>query len=256
MDSLPNECLTSIFENFENNNRLLYKCSLISRKWCQINVPILWSEPGHHFKDIRVIEILLLSLNDEEQFQLVPFMFDLPKKRNLSFNYSSLINSVLKIDLNTGVRNWLLSTPHCNDELQVRIVDSLITMLLRSNENIKRISIDGFNTNLIFNHIHNIHYLDLCELTRETVNDLISLLNNHKTLKTLRLFSNRTNIIESDQLENLLSTITNNLKTLYISNHRMGRQEGKMFAKFLRRNTGLTSLTLKGDSSWDPSTEE
>ncbi|KAF0524680.1 hypothetical protein F8M41_015058 [Gigaspora margarita] len=59
----------------------------------------------------------------------------------LLFNCTNHINSVLKDDLDTGVRNWLVSKPYWIHKLQDRIVDSLIVMLLRTIENLKYLSI-------------------------------------------------------------------------------------------------------------------
>ncbi|CAG8776142.1 6831_t:CDS:1, partial [Gigaspora rosea] len=59
------------------------------------------------------------------------------------------------------------------------------------------------------------------------LNDLIDLLNNNSTLKTLRLRSNR---IKSEQVQNLLNVIINNrsLRYLHILNNKIGPKEGKV----------------------------
>src|SRR4051812_31759043 len=53
---LLSECLEKIFLNLlDENNRInkstkdLYSCTLVSRHWCRISTPFLYSYPFHHF---------------------------------------------------------------------------------------------------------------------------------------------------------------------------------------------------------------
>src|SRR5260364_52237 len=94
MITLPNECYYIIFNNLRNNYKNLFSCALVNRQWCRIIIPILWSEPTHHFEDIRLIRIFLLTLNAEEQGLLIPFKITLPSFPKPLFEYTSYITSV------------------------------------------------------------------------------------------------------------------------------------------------------------------
>ncbi|KAF0555172.1 hypothetical protein F8M41_017937 [Gigaspora margarita] len=99
MISLPSELLSKILNYFREN---LYSFLLVNRQWCHIIIPILWSKPMTFFKDKRLIRILLLSLNIEEQVLLIPFKLTFPRYQRPLIEYSSYITSVTK-DLFCGI---------------------------------------------------------------------------------------------------------------------------------------------------------
>ncbi|KAF0522644.1 f-box domain-containing protein [Gigaspora margarita] len=182
---LPNECFSKIFKNFSNNYRTLFSCLLVSRHWCRIIIPILWSEPTKYVDDLRLIRIYLLTLNAEEQSLLLPYNIILPNYQRPLFEYSSFATYVSfhLADRNTdGVKNWLckegyndnkflefcdyndfnyyddLSYWDYNDkelnEQAIAIKCSLITMFLRTSRNLKHLNTDKpIYNNMLFERL-------------------------------------------------------------------------------------------------------
>ncbi|KAF0559069.1 hypothetical protein F8M41_007037 [Gigaspora margarita] len=103
MIALPNECLFEIFTYLKNED--LFSSLLVSRKWCGIVVPILWSKLNT-FKSKKLIKICLLSLNAEEMKQLLPFNIMLPNCPKPLFEYTSFIKTIY-FDTNSGIIDWL-----------------------------------------------------------------------------------------------------------------------------------------------------
>src|SRR5260363_69665 len=103
---LPTECFFKIFNNLQDDYKSLYSCLLVSRLWCRIIIPILWSKIDK-LNDIRLINICLLTLTAEEQSLLIPFKFHLPTYQKPLFNYTSYITSIDANDLYDRNIRWL-----------------------------------------------------------------------------------------------------------------------------------------------------
>ncbi|KAF0547096.1 RNI-like protein [Gigaspora margarita] len=99
MISLPNECTFNIFNNIRTS---LFSCLFVSRQWCRIIVPILWSGTID-LTDKRFIKIFLLTLNAEERALLTPFKINLPNHPKPLFEYTSYIKSV-DYHLHNGIK--------------------------------------------------------------------------------------------------------------------------------------------------------
>ncbi|KAF0562530.1 f-box domain-containing protein [Gigaspora margarita] len=139
MIALPNECYYQIFNNPRLNHKNLFSCALVNRQWCRVIIPILWSEPKRHFKDIRLIRIFLLTLNSEEQDLLISFKINFPNYPKPLFEYTNYITSVT-YDLYNGVRNWLRYERYkIENELVNAVVGSLTEMFLRTSKNLKHL---------------------------------------------------------------------------------------------------------------------
>ncbi|KAF0488406.1 f-box domain-containing protein [Gigaspora margarita] len=157
MITLPNECYYEIFNNLRQDYKNLFSCALVNRQWCRIVIPILWCEPGHHFKDIRLIRIFLLTLNAEEQAQMIPFKIALPSHPKPIFEYTSHITSISK-DLHHGIDNWLYYKSEVyklGRELENTLKYSLIAMFLRTSKSLKHLYLDEIICNQsLFENLH------------------------------------------------------------------------------------------------------
>ncbi|KAF0427537.1 f-box domain-containing protein [Gigaspora margarita] len=164
MITLPNECYCIVFNNLRHNYKNLFSCALVNRQWCRIIIPILWSEPGHNFKDKRLIRTILLTLNAEEQALLIPFNICLPSHPKPLFEYASYITSVTN-DLCYGIGSWLPYGDNKNwlscERLYIRrnleniIKCSLIAMFLRASKNLKYLYLDEIICNqVIFENLY------------------------------------------------------------------------------------------------------
>ncbi|KAF0534280.1 f-box domain-containing protein [Gigaspora margarita] len=132
MIALPNECFFKIFNNLWTDNKSLFSCLFVNREWCRIIVPILWNEPNFRFRNIKLIKVLLLSLNVEEQALLIPFKINLPNFPKPLFEYTNYVTSV-DFYLYDGIRNWLFHHRYkVGSELEYGVKCSLIALLLRT----------------------------------------------------------------------------------------------------------------------------
>ncbi|RIB24391.1 hypothetical protein C2G38_2031934 [Gigaspora rosea] len=158
MIALPNEYYYEIFNNFRQDYKNLFSCALVNRQWCGVVIPILWNEPGHHFKDIRLIRIFLLTLNAEEQAQIIPFKIALPSHPKPLFEYTSHITSISK-DLYHGIQNWIYYKRSEEYELGCELENafkySLIAMILRTSKSLKHLYLDEIICNQsLFENLH------------------------------------------------------------------------------------------------------
>ncbi|PKK77449.1 hypothetical protein RhiirC2_844318 [Rhizophagus irregularis] len=124
---LLSECLEKIFLNFIKEHSFndigsnipskeLFSCTLVSRHWCRISTPLLYSYPFHHFRHktsynsfYKLIRTLLCCVPQTEIIQLLKNnnnnnnnnnnQFYKIKSNNTVFNYISLIRGLIVDEL-------------------------------------------------------------------------------------------------------------------------------------------------------------
>ncbi|KAF0467842.1 RNI-like protein [Gigaspora margarita] len=273
MITLPNECLSEIFNNFGNNNsskyRFLFSSLLVNRQWCRNVIPVLWSRSLSYIRDRRLMRIYLLSLNAEEKAPLIPLNISLPDGPKPLFEYSSYTISIQYNDLGKGIMNWLYGPlnfteynkkyEESKNEIQT-ITYSLVKMLLRTSEKIKELFFDNFKmdiTNsekefdskivkLLFNYKNTtITLLDLSyfKLSSEEVRALTDILCKNNRLISLKLSDCN---LDSEKVKILAETLYKNttLLSLNLSVNDLGFVGAKLIAEILNKNTTITSLEL------------
>ncbi|KAF0524688.1 f-box domain-containing protein [Gigaspora margarita] len=241
MITLPLDCYDIIFNNLRHNYKNLYSCALVNRQWCRIIIPILWSEPKNHFKNIKLIRTFLLTLNSEEQALLIPFKITLPSYPRPLFEYTSYITSIEE-HLYDGIRKWIhYERDKTVLELENVVKYSLIRMFLRTSKNLKSLILDNKTicNQIIFENLYEnttitsiILYYTCIDLNFKTIDILIQILHKNSTLTSLdlnlqgyRFFSN----IESER-EALIDALckNNTLKKLNIYHAPPGSKEGAL----------------------------
>ncbi|KAF0453651.1 hypothetical protein F8M41_001703 [Gigaspora margarita] len=271
MTELPTEIYFIIFYNLKNDFHGLFTCTRVNRTWCENVIPILWSEPDLHLRDNRLIQVLFLTLNAEEQTLLIPFDIIGSGQARPLFNYTNFIRSIPKDHLYYGIKNWLpplkdtgirgTDQPRIQDERrpvtekpvtdelrQDAVTCSLIAMLLRTSANLKQFYI---NDEVICNQLI---FKKLCEktsitsldvhYTNEVMDGLEIFLNNNPALTTFNLKSKEFGAEKMEKLVKALCKITA-LNFLDLHNSRIStEEEWKILGKFLEKNTTLTSLAL------------
>src|SRR4051812_8577789 len=74
-DILPADCLYEIVSYFIHNLKTLYSCITVNRAFCQLIIPILWSNPFdfklNPEKNILIIRTYFSCLNDEEKSSII-----------------------------------------------------------------------------------------------------------------------------------------------------------------------------------------
>ncbi|KAF0451428.1 RNI-like protein [Gigaspora margarita] len=233
MNTLPNECLFEIFDNFRNQYRCLFYCLLVNRLWCKIIIPILWRNPTDHFIDKRVLKLCLSTLNDKEQTRLIPFKLNLPKFPNKLFEYTSYATSVESYRFNQPIINWLRGKEFKSMYRSLIIVDgnyylpimvvkfSLIEMFLRTCKKLKLLNFDGIIFDkTIFNNLYG-----------------------NATITSLEFRARKSN---SEAIEILVEIIRKNfIKYLNLSDNKdFNSEEWNAIAEAFHQNTTITSLDL------------
>ncbi|KAF0559582.1 f-box domain-containing protein [Gigaspora margarita] len=242
---LPNECLYDIFNKLRTDRKSLFSCLLVNRLWCRIIIPILWSEPGVHFKDKRLVKICLSALNTEEQALLIPFNLILPKNLKPLFEYASNITSVNYYYLNKGIENYYNET--YGNRISA-IENSLALMFLRSSKNLKHLYFIGniYNETLFVEKLcKNTSIVSLsfsdCYLKDEA---LVNIFNKSITLTSLDLTDTPLCSERANVLAKTLCESNTTLTSLSLFNNQLHAEGGKVLAKALCKNTILTSLNL------------
>ncbi|KAF0407953.1 f-box domain-containing protein [Gigaspora margarita] len=217
--TLPNECLFEIFKNLRFYNACLFSCLLVNRQLCRIIIPILWSKPK--FNDKRFVLICLLTLNHEEQTQLIPFNIMLQNEPKPLFEYTSYITNFENENYNhliSGITSWLKSFKNGgNKEHELygtmfrgffradrptnAIICSLFTMFLRTSTRLKNLTFIG-----------NIHNKIMFAETGKAIADALY--------------------------------VNSSLDSLNLNSNELDTEVGKAMAKALRKNTTLTNLNL------------
>ncbi|KAF0522632.1 RNI-like protein [Gigaspora margarita] len=278
---LPDECLLEIFNNFRTNYRVLFSCLLVSRHWCRIIIPILWSEPTKYVDDLRLIRIYLSALNAEEQALLIPYKISLPTYQKTLFEYSSFTTYVelYFADRNKdGIKNWLFKEGNedysfiyfCRNHdnynyyddysylkyydikefnEQVNVIKySLIEMFLRTSKKIKHLSIyEPIYDNILFERLlknDTIISLKFRIKNFETTKLLSEILHKNITLNSLDISGNQ---LGSDGAEAIAEALRKNtvLTTLHIGDNQTSSKEIIALAKALCVNTALISLSIR-----------
>ncbi|CAG8788588.1 1362_t:CDS:1, partial [Cetraspora pellucida] len=92
MGSMP-ELMENILNNLENEYNTLYSCTLVSRHWCKISIPILWQDP---FSFDRIpykpafVSNYFSFLNEDEKFILGEYGIN-PEFSKTLFNYARFL---------------------------------------------------------------------------------------------------------------------------------------------------------------------
>ncbi|KAF0546103.1 hypothetical protein F8M41_001540 [Gigaspora margarita] len=144
---LPLECYHKIINNFRDDSKDLLSCALVNRHLSRFTMPILWNEPGHHFKNKKLINILFSMLNDDEQ-NLLNGVVTVPNQPAPLFEYTTFIKSV-PANFYSGVRKWAHAIRNrrrgLEDKYEEAIKYSLIRMFLRTGQNIKYLYLENIN---------------------------------------------------------------------------------------------------------------
>ncbi|KAF0515540.1 hypothetical protein F8M41_017307 [Gigaspora margarita] len=268
MIALPPESYSMIFHNLRQDYKSLLSCVRVNRHWCRIAIPILWSEPGPHFRKPKFIGNLLLKLNAEEQALLIPFKITLPKQQKKKptplFDYISYITSITE-EFYEGVEKWLpyryglnkwqpLGIDEMSDlyELVDAVKCSLLIKLLRSIKSLKCLYLDKVICNQsLFEILYekttvtSLCLLDLDEdfkYRTKAVDVLSRIFNMNPTLTSLNLKSVR---LEAREIKTLFKTLNKNLSFLCLYETKIDTEEKWItIADYLCENTTLTFLDL------------
>ena len=126
---LPSDIIEEIFKYFEKEystnptqlHRIIYSCTWINRNWCQNTIPYLWHRPFYYSRHLsnnnkkvrnsnkKIIETLLMSMNEKERKELSMTGFNLPERGKFGsiFDYPSFIKDLDYFEMLNSVIDWI-----------------------------------------------------------------------------------------------------------------------------------------------------
>ncbi|RHZ81323.1 hypothetical protein Glove_121g82 [Diversispora epigaea] len=153
--SLPNLCLSTIFEHLENDLKTLSSCIRVNRHWCLSSICELWRNPFDDFCDkdqhVKLINTYLRCLPENVKVTLGINHLSKP-----AFDYPYFLHVLVSNSINLGVKKWITTY---NSELsnlerkkfRLNIVQVLIQHFLKYSVNIKEINLEYKQLVNIFN---------------------------------------------------------------------------------------------------------
>lgn len=160
---LPTEIIFNIIKILSRENSILFNCCLVSRLWCLLSVPLLWSKPFNNvivsnnisvkndkFNNFNsVIEIYLRFLDDNTKIHIgIPI-----NSRKPLFDYYKFMEELDYVELYLAVSNCKLikrQISHCLYSLTQYTTHSLLNLFFL---NCKKLSILSYNTCHLFDNI-------------------------------------------------------------------------------------------------------
>ncbi|CAB4390310.1 unnamed protein product [Rhizophagus irregularis] len=183
---LPSDIIGEIFLYLEKEysanptqlHRVIYSYTWINRNWCQNTIPYLWRKPFYSRRpsnnnnnklrnsNKKIIETLLMSMNEKERKELSMAGFNLPRRGRSGsiFDYASFIKELDYFEMFNSIIDWIL-------ENHLHITNENIRQEYFYQRNIRNIKndFDGNNIdrlihlimNMFKNHNTQINYLKL-----------------------------------------------------------------------------------------------
>ncbi|CAI2166777.1 11694_t:CDS:2 [Funneliformis geosporum] len=280
--TLPTECMKRIFQHIQDDPiSKLYPSLLVNKYWCKNVVPFLWSQPfqlcskHNRYKLIRTL-LMFFSLEETTLInsKLKAYNILIPARPNPIFNYSSMVQEIYYMDLETFVKSYLTKiTMGCYNDIQkvqiLFITISLFQMLLRQGTNINTLVIDKeiYTMDLpdfsIFSESHSSGPNNLFQLTIDynsiKIRNIIQFLKYISDIcKDIQILEFKFNIkaYNVELLQSISETISkqNSLREFSLSNTKHIGIESVMMSLLVHIKT-LTSISLAflklGQSSMD-----
>ncbi|CAG8658645.1 2887_t:CDS:2, partial [Cetraspora pellucida] len=104
MGDMP-ELMENILNNLENEFPSLYSCTLVSRHWCKMSIPILWQDPFSFDRKPSFISNYFSSLDDDEDSILKDYGIN-PEFSKTLFNYARFLKVLDLYRLEKMTKKW------------------------------------------------------------------------------------------------------------------------------------------------------
>lgn len=136
--SLPTECITHIFETFQDNKNL-YTCLLVNRFWCRIAIPILYKTPftrkqeRNKSQQSKIISTYLSCLNNEEKIHLMNNSNNkilIPLNNDQLFDYPTYLEEFCNLSLQDMIIHWIILMIKQDFSIEQRNIFHLINNIL------------------------------------------------------------------------------------------------------------------------------
>ncbi|RIB13087.1 hypothetical protein C2G38_1761826 [Gigaspora rosea] len=104
------EIMENILKNLNNEFHSLYSCTLVSRHWCKMTIPILWQDPFSFHQVPLFISTYLSSLDEDDKVILKERGINIVFLKTL-FDYARFLKTLNLSRLETKVRHWIEFQP-------------------------------------------------------------------------------------------------------------------------------------------------
>ncbi|RIA99190.1 hypothetical protein C1645_870088 [Glomus cerebriforme] len=152
------DCLLEIFSYLKNDRRTLFSCIRVSRLWCRLAIPILWSAPFKYYSQSYTSKIIntyisCLDIQDKEFLKSIGLRIPVRRVRPL-FCYPKYLEGFSIDNYTIAMKRWVNDNFHCvHDKWDLlrtqQIVDSMIMDLTfndsSSLKKFKYVNYDGFS---------------------------------------------------------------------------------------------------------------
>lgn len=139
--SLPEDCTYEIIQQIPEDISILHKFLFVNRFWCKCIISILWKIPFNKInedkiKQTRLIHTYLGCLDEEEKNYIEEDnLFNLPLIKKPFFNYAKYLIRFTISELDSSVRAWYNNYRQLELEHNIRIMNSIYHLFIRSNNN-------------------------------------------------------------------------------------------------------------------------
>ncbi|RIB23733.1 hypothetical protein C2G38_799357 [Gigaspora rosea] len=130
MGDMP-ELMENILNNLKKDPNSLYSCSLVSRHWCKMSIPILWQNPFLFNQKPLYISEYFSSLDEDEIYILKEYGINLKISRKL-FNYAKFLKDLNLSNLESKARVWtsLNLVEPISSKIHLDHLDALVNIVI------------------------------------------------------------------------------------------------------------------------------
>ncbi|KAF0454392.1 hypothetical protein F8M41_001593 [Gigaspora margarita] len=148
MGDMP-ELMEIILNNLNDEFYSLYSCTLVSRHWCKMSIPILWQNPFSFINNNQnplFISQYFSSLDENEKFILKECGIHI-KFPNTLFNYAKFLKVLDLSSLETKVEEWVdfqnvhVSSNRSYKSLEYHICNSLFKLFVESGATLHKLDL-------------------------------------------------------------------------------------------------------------------
>ncbi|GBC00743.1 hypothetical protein RclHR1_03960017 [Rhizophagus clarus] len=214
--AVPLDCLQEIFQYLENDMKSLYRCMLVNRTWCRINIALLWRRPFEYSgpeltgKYSELIRTYVTCLHKKSKTDVQSAGYDILDQRPL-FHYHKYLKELDCDKLGKAIEEWEIRNCYTDyhDEQKNILHTALLKLLLSYCEGLWKLRLGRYCDKYNFPCATRFPYIK-CNLTNlrklEVLGDLDCLeeegLNNFCTfLRNLSNISNNLEYIDIDTTE-------------------------------------------------------
>ncbi|CAI2189574.1 3557_t:CDS:1 [Funneliformis geosporum] len=151
--NLPDLCLHGIFNHLNDDDKTLYSCTFVNKRWSYSSIPVLWANPFELIKNLELFKPLLdtyfsfLPQNHLQKLEIKPRF----NRNTMSFNYPVFFRHMNLLSIFRGIEYWCQKEPTYEEESydalqkEVQICEALVEYLFIHSSKIDTLVIRKFS---------------------------------------------------------------------------------------------------------------